>query len=276
MHPILDDFLELHPAVSVRLLLLDRFVNLVDEGVDIALAHRPSRRIHRIISTRLGGDVRRVVVASPRYLATHPRVEEPADLTKHQIVAFTNFGLEARGASRRRQGSSIPRTVQFTPRCIVNSVRAAVASALAGRGLTQALFLSCCRLCEGRPADDRARRCRAPSAAGSSSRTTGPHVRPEGPRLCRFRHAASALGVCTLGNAGRYARLIMPIFRMSVDPNDRQFSRRPDGSKSIAPTPRAKGEAQTKRPLQSKKDPQSMNNRTESRHHHRRITRDWR
>lgn len=135
LRPILDDFLDLYPTVSVRLLLLDRFVNLVDEGVDIAL------RIGQLadsslISTRLGGDVRRVVVASPRYLANHPRIGEPADLAKHQILAFTNFGLEAWSFTPAK-GSSIPRTIQFTPRCIVNSVRAAAASAAAGRGLTR-------------------------------------------------------------------------------------------------------------------------------------------
>lgn len=135
LRPILDDFLDLHPAVSARFLLLDRFVNLVDEGVDIAL------RIGHLadsshISTRLGGDVRRVVVASPRYLANHPRIEEPTDLAKHQIVAFTNFGLDSWNFTPAK-GSSIPRTAQFTPRCIVNSVRAAAASAAAGRGLTR-------------------------------------------------------------------------------------------------------------------------------------------
>ncbi|MQW13007.1 LysR family transcriptional regulator [Sinorhizobium meliloti] len=135
LRPILDDFLDLYPTVSVRLLLLDRFVNLVDEGVDIAL------RIGQLadsslISTRLGGDVRRVVVASPRYLANHPRIGEPADLAKHQILAFTNFGLEAWSFTPAK-GSSIPRTIQFTPRCIANSVRAAAASAAAGRGLTR-------------------------------------------------------------------------------------------------------------------------------------------
>ena len=135
LRPILDDFLELHPAVSVRFLMLDRFVNLVDEGVDLAL------RIGHLldsshVSTRLGGDVRRIVVASPRYLARNPRVEEPADLTKHQIVAFSNFGLDS-WSFTPAQGSSIPRTVHFTPRCIVNSVRAAAASAAAGSGLTR-------------------------------------------------------------------------------------------------------------------------------------------
>jgi DNA-binding transcriptional LysR family regulator len=135
LRPILDDFLDLHPAVSVRFLMLDRFVNLVDEGVDLALRiGHLSDSSH--VSTRLGGDVRRVVVASPRYLAKNPRIEEPADLAKHQIVAFSNFGLDS-WSFTPAQGSSIPRTVHFTPRCIVNSVRAAAASAAAGSGLTR-------------------------------------------------------------------------------------------------------------------------------------------
>lgn len=135
LRPILDDFLNLYPSVSARLLLLDRFVNLVDEGVDIAfrIGHLADSSL---ISTRIGGDVRRVVVGSPRYLANHPRIDEPADLAKHQIVAFTNFGLDS-WTFTPAEGSLIPRTVQFTPRCIVNSVRAATDSAAAGTGLTR-------------------------------------------------------------------------------------------------------------------------------------------
>ena len=135
LRPIVDDFLDLHPAVSVRLLLLDRPVNLIDEGVDIALriAELPDSSL---ISVRLGGDVRRVVVASPRYLAAHPHITEPADLAKHEIVAFTNFGLDS-WIFTPAKGSSIPRTVQFAPRFTVNTVRAAVASAAAGRGVTR-------------------------------------------------------------------------------------------------------------------------------------------
>jgi DNA-binding transcriptional LysR family regulator len=135
LRPILDSFLDLHPAVSARLVLLDRQVNVVDEGFDIALriGHLPDSSL---ISTRLGGDVRRVVVASPRYLASHPLIEEPSDLAKHQIVAFTNFGLD-QWKFTPPKGSTIPRTVQFTPRCIVNTVRAAAASAVAGSGLTR-------------------------------------------------------------------------------------------------------------------------------------------
>ena len=135
LRPILDDFLDLHPAVSARLLLLDRAVNLVDEGVDIALriGHLPDSTL---VSTRIGGDVRRVVVGSPRYLNDHNKIKEPSDLAKHQIVAFTNFGVDTWVFTPLTKGG-IPRSVQFSPRIVVNSVRAAVASTLAGRGLTR-------------------------------------------------------------------------------------------------------------------------------------------
>jgi DNA-binding transcriptional LysR family regulator len=133
--PILDDFLDLHPTVSAKLLLLGRPVNLVDEGVDIALriGHLPDSS-H--VATRVGAEIRRVVVASPHYLAKHPPIVEPADLVKQQIVAFADFGLDSWNFTPAK-GSSIPRTVQFAPRCIVNSVRAAAASAVSGRGLTR-------------------------------------------------------------------------------------------------------------------------------------------
>ena len=135
LRPIVDDFLEQYPTISVRLILVARAVNLVEEGVDIALrlAELPDSSL---IAVRVGAEVRRVVVASPRYLATHPRIREPADLGKHEIVAFTDLGLDSWTFSPAK-GSSIPRTAQFTPRLTVNSIRAAVASTIAGRGLTR-------------------------------------------------------------------------------------------------------------------------------------------
>jgi DNA-binding transcriptional LysR family regulator len=135
LRTIVDDFLDQYATISVRLLLLDRAVNLIEEGVDIALriADLPDSSL---VAVRVGGEVRRVVVASPRYLANHPRIREPADLAKHQIVAFTNFGLDSWSFTPAK-GSTIPRTAQFTPRLTVNTVRAAAASAIAGHGLTR-------------------------------------------------------------------------------------------------------------------------------------------
>ncbi len=135
LRPILDSFLREHASVSVRFLMLDRFVNLVDEGVDVAL------RIGNLIdsthiSTRIGGDVRRVVVASPEYLERHPPIVELSDLPRHDIIAFSNFGIES-WSFAPAEGSSVPRTIHFSPRYLVNSVRAAAASAVEGMGVTR-------------------------------------------------------------------------------------------------------------------------------------------
>jgi DNA-binding transcriptional LysR family regulator len=134
LRPILDAFMDAHPAVSARLYLFDRSVNLIDEGVDIALrvAHLPDSTLVAIGV----GEVRLVLAAAPRYLSLHPRIEEPGDLAKHQIIAMTHFGLDS-WSFPPLQGSPIPRTVHFTPRLLINSVSGAVASAVDGRGVTR-------------------------------------------------------------------------------------------------------------------------------------------
>ena len=134
LRSVLDAFMDAYPTVSVRLLLLDRPVSLIDEGIDIAL-----RIAHLTDSTHVAirlGEVRRVVAASPRYLSTHPKIEEPADLAKHKIIAMTHFGIDS-WTFPPVNGSSIPRSVQFSPRFVVNSVRGAIASAVEGRGVTR-------------------------------------------------------------------------------------------------------------------------------------------
>jgi len=136
LRPILDAFIDAYPAVTARLHLIDRPVNLIDERIDIAL-----RIGHLADSTMIAirvGEVRRVVVAAPRYMAQHPRLEEPADLAKHQIIAMSHFGVDS-WSFPPLQGFSVPRTVQFTPRLAIDSVRGAVASAVAGRGVTRVL-----------------------------------------------------------------------------------------------------------------------------------------
>jgi DNA-binding transcriptional LysR family regulator len=133
--PILDDFLHAYPMVSARLMLLDRPVNLVEEGIDVAMriAELPDSSL---IATRIGTEVRRVVVGSPDYLSRHPRITEPADLAAHEIIAFTNFGIDS-WSFAPASGSRVPRIVHFRPRITVNTVRAALASAIRGRGLTR-------------------------------------------------------------------------------------------------------------------------------------------
>jgi DNA-binding transcriptional LysR family regulator len=134
LRPVLDAFMNEHPTVSVKLYLLDRQVNLIDEGIDVALriAHLADSSS---VAIRLG-EVRRVIAASPGYLARHPVIDEPADLAKHQIIAMTHFGQDS-WSFPPAQGSSVPRAVPFAPRLVVNTVRAAVASAAEGHGVTR-------------------------------------------------------------------------------------------------------------------------------------------
>lgn len=136
LRPIIDAFLDSYPMVSARLYLLDRMVDLIDEGVDVAL-----RFGHLSDSTMVAiaiGEVRRVIVAAPHYLERHPRIEMLSDLSKHQIIATNRLGVDS-WSFPPLPGSAVPRSVQFTPRLIVNSVAAAVASAVDGRGVARLL-----------------------------------------------------------------------------------------------------------------------------------------
>jgi DNA-binding transcriptional LysR family regulator len=134
LRPILDDFLDEMPNVSAKLMLLDRPVNLIDEGVDAAVrvGDLPDSSM---IAIRVG-QVRRVIVAAPSYLAKRPGIESPSDLAKQQVIAFSETGLNS-WSFPPADGSAAPRTVQFTPRVVVNSARAAAASAAEGRGVTR-------------------------------------------------------------------------------------------------------------------------------------------
>jgi DNA-binding transcriptional LysR family regulator len=135
LRPILDEFLDAYPGVTARLLLVDRSVNLVEEGVDVALrvAQLPDSSL---LATKVGDGVRRVIAAAPDYLSRHPPITDPGDIARHRIISLTHFGIESWSFAASGKSSG-QRTVQFTPRLIVNNVRAAVASAVAGGGLTR-------------------------------------------------------------------------------------------------------------------------------------------
>src|SRR3984893_7536107 len=98
------------------------------------------------------GEVRRVIVAAPSYLAEHPRIDEPDDLAKQQIIAFSQFGVDA-WSFPPADGSTIPRTVNFTPRLVINTVRGGRLGDRRARRDSAAL-VSSRRVCTGRPAAD--------------------------------------------------------------------------------------------------------------------------
>ena len=132
--PIVRAFLAQQPRVTASLLLLDRVVDLVEEGIDVAV--RIGQLPDSSLVARRVGEVRRVLVASPRYLARHGRPAAPAELKRHALIAFT--GLMPTREWRFGEGRSAVH-VGVAPRLEVNDASAAIAAAEAGEGITIAL-----------------------------------------------------------------------------------------------------------------------------------------
>jgi DNA-binding transcriptional LysR family regulator len=132
--PLIASYQRRYAGVQVELSLVDRIVNLVEEGIDVAVrigllgdSSEVARRV---------GWVRRVVAAAPAYLAERGAPREPEDLLQHDLVAFTGQTAADRWPFWQ-DGQS--REVTAKPRLIVNDAAAAVWSAANGGGLVMAL-----------------------------------------------------------------------------------------------------------------------------------------
>jgi DNA-binding transcriptional LysR family regulator len=134
LRPILDAYLDVYPEVKARLLLIDRKLNMVEEGQDVALriGHLPDSSL---IAIRIG-EVRQVICAAPSYLAKAPPIRQPADVSTHQIIALMTFGLDSWSFVPTDQSTDMQQ-VPIAPRLIVNTVEAAAGSAVDGNGLTR-------------------------------------------------------------------------------------------------------------------------------------------
>ena len=132
--PILREFADMHPQVSVRALFLDRTVNLIEEGMDVALriGELPSSSL---TATRVG-EIRQVVVASPGYLAAHGRPEAPQDLEHHRLAAAGTF---AQGESWSFETSGETTRVSINPAFRSNTIDACIDAALDGWAITRVL-----------------------------------------------------------------------------------------------------------------------------------------
>jgi DNA-binding transcriptional LysR family regulator len=127
--PIVNEFLKEFPDVSVRLMLLDRPVDLVEERLDAAIRIGPLAD-SSAVATRLGS-LRRVVVASPDYLARRGQPERPEEIASHDVIVFGGLGHWEFGEGKK--------PVRFTPRLTVSTAEAAIDAVVAGIGITRVL-----------------------------------------------------------------------------------------------------------------------------------------
>ena len=133
--PIVSDFLRRYPLVSADLLFVDRIVNMVEEGIDVAV------RIGQLADSTLiavpVGKVRRVVCASPEYLQRRGTPRTPADVRAHSCVRHT--GLALRGDWHFRVGRRMV-TIPITAAISCNVIDSSLEACLSGLGL--GMFLS--------------------------------------------------------------------------------------------------------------------------------------
>lgn len=132
--PILVSYLEQFPEVDAQCLFLDRVVNVVEEGIDVAV------RIGELPDSSLQasrvGRVRRVLVAAPAYLAAHGTPRRPQDLAGHVTVMASGISPVSEW---RFNDAGKPLLQRLEPRLRTTTNDSAIAAALAGLGITRLL-----------------------------------------------------------------------------------------------------------------------------------------
>lgn len=132
--PIVSEYLQRYPEVNASCLFLDRVVNMVDEGVDVAIriGELPDSSMQAI---RVG-QVRRVVCASPAYLKAHGIPLAPDDLHRHAIVSASSVTPQPEW---RMQHQGEPISVRLQARMTTTTNDSAIAAVVGGFGLTRLL-----------------------------------------------------------------------------------------------------------------------------------------
>mgnify|MGYP003365278651 FL=1 len=99
IHPLMSEFLASFPQVVVCLRLEDRYLDLIDDGIDLALriTHSPSPGLHG----KPLMPVSHVICATPHYLRQHGAPQNPQDLRDHSCISLGETPADARWKFRR-------------------------------------------------------------------------------------------------------------------------------------------------------------------------------
>lgn len=132
--PSIVEYLQRYPDMSVTAMLLDRVVNLLEEGLDVGI------RIGELPDSTMKaigvGYVRLVVCASPDYLKAHGVPQAPADLARHTVIAASPV---SRSVEWKFVTGKKAINVKVNPRLTVTNNEAAIVAAVQGFGVTRLL-----------------------------------------------------------------------------------------------------------------------------------------
>jgi DNA-binding transcriptional LysR family regulator len=132
--PGIVDYLQRYPQMEVSALFVDRVVNLVEEGIDVAV--RIGELPDSTMRAAQVGQVRRMIVASPAYLARHGAPRTPRELAGHTIVAASGSNV---APEWRFMEDGVARPMRMQPRLQVNGNDAAIEAVKLGLGIARLL-----------------------------------------------------------------------------------------------------------------------------------------
>ncbi|MCT2401555.1 LysR family transcriptional regulator [Novosphingobium mangrovi (ex Huang et al. 2023)] len=131
--PVIARLLAEHGGLSARMMLIDRNVRIVEEGIDVAV--RIGELTDSSLMTVRLGKVRQTLVASPDYLERRGTPRSPADLVHHECIGGTGVRYDKAWRFAPNGETRIP----YTPRLTVDHVSAKIAAAEAGVGIANVL-----------------------------------------------------------------------------------------------------------------------------------------
>jgi DNA-binding transcriptional LysR family regulator len=141
--PVALEFLRTFPEIDLQIEQGDRNTDILEEHIDLAVRIGPPGDLGLIV--RRVGAVRRVVCASPGYLAERGAPADPADLAHHACITFNNLMSAELWSFDTADGL---RSVPIRSRLSVNTAEAAIDAAVAGLGLTRVLSYQVAELVE--------------------------------------------------------------------------------------------------------------------------------
>ncbi len=132
--PIVAEYLQTYPEVSASCLFLDRIVNMMDEGIDVAIriGELPDSSMQAI---RVG-QVRRVICAAPGYLKKHGIPRKPDDLQNHFIISANSTNSSPEWTLME---DGVAHVIRLQSRFTTSTNDSAITAALGGFGLTRLL-----------------------------------------------------------------------------------------------------------------------------------------
>jgi DNA-binding transcriptional LysR family regulator len=131
--PALSTWMAAHDDLSITYLADNRYVDMIDERIDIAVRMSPSIDNSALSSHPLS-DVRQLLVASPQYLRQHKKIESPKDLADHQLICI-DIMQDASYVELSKTETSKKTRIKMDSRIHTNNVFMALTLAKEGHGI---------------------------------------------------------------------------------------------------------------------------------------------